>query len=98
LKIAYAIRGTKQESTNLSNLGVVEIPEDMSKHIEKMHFILQASKTTQKNFSVLGLNDKLYMSFSRRHVECDAEKWFFRTLEENGVDVVIASNYQEARK
>ena len=98
LKIAYSIRGTKQESTNLSNIGVVELPEDMAKHIEKMHFILQASKTTQKNFSVLGLNDKLYMSFSRRHVECDAEKWFFRTLEENGVDVVLSSNYQEARK
>ena len=49
LKFAYSIRGTKQETTNLSNIGAVELPSGMSKHIEKIHFILQASKTTQKN-------------------------------------------------
>lgn len=98
LKIAYSIRGAKQESTNLSNIGVVELPEDISKHVKKIHFILQASKTTQKNFSVAGFNGKLYMAFSRRHIESSAEKHFFQILEDNGIDVVIASNYQEVKR
>ncbi len=98
LKIAYAIRGTRQESTNLSNIGMVELPEDMHKHVKKIHFILQASKTTQKNCSVAGFGNKLYISFSRRHIETVAEKYFFQILEDNGIDVVLASNYQEVRR
>lgn len=98
LKIAYKIRGASQETTNLSNVGQVEIPSKMASHIEKIHFILQTSKTTQKNLSLTGYNGKLYMTFSRKHVETTAEKIFFKTLEENGVDVVIQSNYQEAKK
>lgn len=97
LRFAYWIRGNKQESTNLSNIGNVELPTEMSKHIEKMHFILQASKTTQKNLSVLGFNDKLYITFSRKHIESAAEKFFFKTLTEQGVQVVLNSNYQEAK-
>ena len=98
LKIAYKVRGTKQESTNLSNIGVVSLPADISKHVRNMYFILQASKTTQKNLSVLGYDDKLYFAFSRRHIECVAEREFFRTLEENGVDVTVDSNYQEVQR
>ena len=70
----------------------------MASHIEKVHFILQTSKTTQKNLSLTGYNGKLYMAFSRKHVETAAEKYFFKTLEDNGIDVVIQSNYQEAKK
>ena len=98
LKIAYKVRGTNQESTNLSNIGQVEIPSGMAEHIEKIHFILQASKTTQKNLSLTGFGDKLYMAFSRKHVETLTEKVFFKTLEEKGIDVVVQSNYQEAKK
>ncbi len=98
LKFAYSIRGTKQETTNLSNIGNVEIPSEMAEHIEKIHFILQASKSTQKNMSVAGFDEKLFITFSRKHVESAAEMFFFRTLTENGVQVVLNSNYQEAKK
>ena len=98
LKFAYWIRGNKQETTNLSNIGEVLMPSDMTSHVEKLHFILQASKTTQKNFSVAGFRGKLFMAFSRKHVESAAEKYFVKTLTDNGVDVVLQSNYQEARK
>ena len=98
LKIAYRVRGTNQETTNLSNIGQVEIPKEMEKYIEKIHFILQTSKTTQKNLSMAGYNGKLYMTFSRKHIETLAEKYFCNTLIENGIDVIIQSNYQEAKK
>lgn len=98
LRIAYSIRGKNQESTNLSNIGEVLMPTEMMTHVEKLHFILQSSKTTQKNFSVAGFKGKLYFAFSRKHVEASAEKYFFRTLSECGIDVVLQSNYQEAKK
>ena len=95
LRIAYKIRGVTQESSNLSNLGNIELPADISKHVKDIRFILQASKTTQKNFSITGYDGKLYLSFSRRHVENDAEKEFFRMLTSSGIDVTVASNYWE---
>ena len=77
------------------NVGEVVLPADISKHVQKIHFILQASKTTQKNLSVAGYNGKLYMTFSRRHVENGAERIFLKTLEENGVNIIVSSNYKE---
>ncbi len=97
LKIGYHIRGVKQESSNLSNLGKIELPDDVAKHIKELRFILQASKTTQKNFSVVGYNGKLFFAFSRRHAETLAEREFFRLLSANDIDVSIASNNWEVQ-
>jgi hypothetical protein len=95
LKVAYHIRGTNQESSNLSNLGKIELPKDIAEHVKDIRFILQASKTTQKNLSITGYNDKLFFAFSRRHVENLAEREFFRILSKNGANVTVASNNWE---
>ena len=79
-------------------MGLVELPKDLEKHIESMGFILQASKTTQKNLGVVGFKDELVMSFSRRHAETVAEKEFFRILSHGGVEVTVSSNNWEVRK
>ena len=98
LKIAYKIRCVNQESTNFSNLGLVELPKDLETHIKSMGFILQASKTTQKNLGLIGYKDSLYFCFSRRHAETVAEREFFRTLSNNGVNLVVASNNWEVKR
>ena len=98
LKIGYKIRGVNQETSNLSNLGNVELPDDISKHIKGLRFILQASKTTQKNFSVVGFNGKLFLAFSRRHAENGAEREFIRILSEHGAKITVASNYWEVKQ
>ena len=98
LKIAYHIRCTREETTNFSNLGKIEMPKAMADKIEEIYFILQASNITQKNFSAIGFDDKLYLAFSRRHVETKAEKVFFEHMSKCGVEFVIKSNYQEMRK
>ena len=98
LRIAYHIRCIKEESTNFSNLGKIEMPKAMAEKIDEIYFILQASNITQKNFSAVGFNDELYLAFSRRHIESQAEKFFFEHLAKQGVESVIKSNYQEMRK
>ena len=98
LRAAYKIRGVKQETSNFSNLGEIVLPTDMSKHVKNIRFVLQASKTTQKNFSLTGYNGRLYFSFSRRHIESDAEKEFFRMLSASGAKVVVSSNNLEVAK
>ena len=98
LKIAFNIRGTKQESTDLSNLGNIEIPSSMKKYVENIRFILHASDNIEKNLSITGYNGKLFFAFSRRHVESDTEKYFFRMLSGSGVKCVVSSNNWEVTK
>ena len=95
LKIAFNIRGTRQETTDLSNLGDIELPESMKKHVKNIRFILHTSKTMQNNLGMTGYNGKLYFAFSRRHIETDMEKTFFRTLSEKGVKCIVSSNNWE---
>lgn len=98
LKIAYNIRCIKQETTNLSNLGLVELPNDLEKNIKSLGFILQASKTTQKNLGIIGYKDELTLAFSRRHAETSAEREFVQILSSQGVNFELVSNYQEVRQ
>lgn len=98
LKIAYNIRCIKQETTNLSNLGLVELPSDLEKNIKSLGFILQASKTTQKNLGIIGYKDELTLVFSRRHAETSAEREFVQILSSKGTEFKIVSNYQEVRQ
>lgn len=95
LKIAFNIRGTRQETTDLSNLGDIALPASMQKHVKNIRFILHTSKTMQNNLSMTGYNGKLYFAFSRRHIETDMEKTFFRVLAEKGVKCVVSSNNWE---
>ena len=95
LKIAFNIRGTRQETTDLSNLGDIELPASMKKHVKNIRFILHSSKTMQKNLGMTGYNGNLYFAFSRRHIETDCEKEFFRMLSNNGVKCTISSNNWE---
>lgn len=95
LKIAFNIRGTRQETTDLSNLGDIELPKSMQEHVKNIRFILHSSKTMQKNLAMTGYNGKLYFAFSRRHIETDCEKTFFRMLAEKGVNCTVSSNNWE---
>ena len=95
--IKFFVHGL-DESTNLSNIGIVDLPVDIAKHVKKMYLTLQASKTTQKNMSVIGYDGKLFITFSRRHIENGAERMFFRTLVNHNIGVVVSGNYQEVLK
>lgn len=98
LKIAFHIRGTRQETTDLSNLGNIELPSSMQKHVKNIRFTLHSTKDLQKSLAMTGYNGKLYFSFARRHVETDAEKYFFRMLSGNGVKCTVTSNNWEVAK
>lgn len=98
LKIAFLIRGTKQETTDLSNLGDIKLPASMQKHVKNIRFILHSAKNIEKNLAMTGYDGKLYFAFSRKHIETDAEKEFFRELSKNGVKCEISSNNWEVQK
>ncbi len=92
MKLVYAAVGEKKASICMSNLGVVQLPESMEKHIERIDFVLGIQATSPVNCGVLSYNGKLIINFVRGIKEPDLERNFFTALRKMGVNVLIESN------
>ncbi len=92
MKIVYSIVGERKSSICMSNLGVVNIPHEMSKHIDRIDFVLGVQSTSPVTCGVLSYNGKLIINFVRGIKESDLERNFFTTLRKMGVNVYIESN------
>lgn len=97
MRIAYNIVGDNLHTANMSNLGLVDLPESMSQHIDDIVFNLGTSFSTKTHIAVVGYKQNLYISFSRGFVENKIEREFFRTLSSQGVNVTIMSNFWEEK-
>ena len=75
----------KQSSAGLTNLGVVETPEEMRAHIGQPF-------SARTNCAVISYVDTLSISFASSIVEADVERLFFRKLVQDGIHVKIESN------
>ena len=96
MRIAYGIVGDNLHTSDLSNLGLVELPESMQPYIKDMLFMLNASYSGKTNMAVLSYGEYLNITSTRAFAETCIEKVFFSVLAKNGVDVIINSNYWEA--
>ena len=79
-------------TTTLSNLGYIDIPNNLKKYITDMNFMLGKSRGKAFCVASVGYNDKLYITFTRTIVESEIERLFFTKLSSMGVDVFIESN------
>ena len=79
-------------TTSLSNLGNVDLPNNMKKYVTDMNFILGKSRGKSASVSCIGYNNKVYITFSSIIKETDAERIFFTELSKMGLDVYIESN------
>jgi len=88
----YAYYGKSSYTTSISNLGLIDLPEDMKPHITRFEFYPQPMHTIRINSSSLSYGDKFYISFGRTGKETEIEKRFFRKLINMGIPVKIETN------
>lgn len=74
--------GEKNSCISVSNLGMIVLPEPMQKYIEQMRFLLTPRISSGYNCSVVSLNGKMYISFSRTCEKQVLEQIFFDKLEQ----------------
>lgn len=67
------------------------LPEPMQKYIEQMQFFLTPRITSGYNCSVVSLNEKMYISFSRTCEKQVLEKLFFDKLEQKIQEIHLDS-------
>lgn len=95
MSFAYNKIGDNLHTANVSNLGVVDLPESMRPYVKDISFAIGTSYSTKTHCAIISYNDRLSITFTREMVENQMEKLFFRELSERGISVEIQSNYWE---
>lgn len=86
-------RGERGQSCALSNLGIVELPEDICPFVERFDVLMSISSLKPLKAAVVSFNGKLTFTFTSALVSADIQQYFFSFLTEEGIETDILSNY-----
>ncbi|MBS6194121.1 MAG: alcohol acetyltransferase [Clostridiales bacterium] len=87
----------KQSTAGLTNLGVVDTPEEMREFIESFDVLMGQPFSARTNCAIISYGNQMTINFASSIVENDVERYFFRKLVADGIHVKIDSNrnYEE---
>lgn len=90
----FAIGGKKGQTSVLSNLGIIKIPDEYAKYVDSFTAI---ASTEDLSLTVCSFKNKLVLSFSSHFVSKDIERCFLKELQKEINDtILIVSNIKEA--
>ncbi len=92
MKAVFDSVGERKSCLNLSNLGLVKMPDVMKKYVTRMDFILGVQAAAPYNCGVLSYGDTVYVNFIRNIREPDLERHFYNVLKELDIETVLESN------
>lgn len=90
--LSFMITGEKTTSILGSNLGLVELPEDMNEHIERMYFMAGPGVINGSRCSAVGYKDSFVLTVANIYEESEMERLIFTQLVKMGLKVKIESN------
>lgn len=92
MKTVYNAVGERKSSICMSNLGLIELPENMEKHVGRIDFVLGVQADSPCNCGICSYGGKLRVNFIRSIRESDLERHFFTELRKMGLHVLVESN------
>ncbi len=92
ISIGFAIAAEQTSSALITNLGKVELPEELARHVKKFLFMPAPGKLNPARLGVATVNDSLVITFSNSFVQSDVERAFFTAFVKQGLHVKIESN------
>lgn len=92
MKAVFSAVGERKSCLSLSNLGVVQLPEQMRPYVERFDFILGVQATAPHNCGVVSYGDTLRINMIRNIEESDLEYHFYRVLQQMDLPVQVQSN------
>jgi hypothetical protein len=92
MKLVFDTVGERKSCLCLSNLGKVQMPENMEKYIGRMDFILGTQASAPYNCGVLTFKDTTYINFIRNIKVSDLEYHFYRVMREMGIPLTVQTN------
>ncbi len=92
MKMVYNAVGEKKACLDMSNLGIVTLPEAMKEYVERFDFIIGPLPETPYNCAVITYNGTVNISFVRNVRKPELELAFYEQLRALGVHVKVESN------
>ncbi|MEG1790781.1 MAG: hypothetical protein RR033_05535 [Clostridia bacterium] len=94
-KVSQLFFGKNKKTLTFTNMGVLSLPDGMKCHINHFSVVASTSKTAPSTVSVCTALDKTTITFTRKIIDTEIEKFFFRYLSNEGLDITLTSNYWE---
>lgn len=98
MKAVFNSVGESQACLSLSNLGAVELPEEMKPYVTSFDFIIGPQAAADYNCGVCSFGSELRINFIRKSVEPELEREFFTNLVKLGLKVTVESNQRERER
>ena len=92
MKLIFRAVGERTSCFTMSNLGVVDMPDEMKKHIDRMDVLLGVQSYGPYNTALVTYGDKAYLNVIRNIKEPLLEREFYAVLKENGIHAVAEGN------
>lgn len=88
----YSMVQDKNSSAGLTNMGVLQLPDDMKPYVDRFDIYMGQPFSSRTNCAIISFEDTLTINFASNIVESDVERYFFRKLVQDGIHVTIQSN------
>lgn len=89
----FAMGGKKGQTSVLSNLGLIKLPDPYSKYVDSFTAI---ASTEDLSLTVCSFNNKMVLSFSSHFLSKDIERCFLKELQkEIDTNILVVSNIKE---
>jgi NRPS condensation-like uncharacterized protein len=95
MKAVFDAVGERKSCLNMSNLGKVQLPEEMMAYVKRLDFILGIQATKPHNCGVITFKDTVYVNFIRNIRDSILERHYYQVLQSLGIPVTVESNQQE---
>ncbi len=97
MKLIFNAVGEKKSCFSFSNLGVVNPPEEFSRYVERMDFVIGVQAAAPYNISALSYGGKIYLNMIRNISEPILEYEIHEVLRELSIPHIAESNSRERR-
>lgn len=98
MKAVFDRVGEAQGCITISNLGKIDIPDEMTDYVKGFDFILGPQSRAPHNCAVCSYGNDLKINFIRRSEDPELEREFFRNLVRQGFHVTVESNLRERER
>lgn len=86
------LRNEKGQTCTVSNMGRINLPEALKPYVQRIEVIIPATYSQTIKLGLVSCGDVLACSFTSRIEETDIQRFFFRFLREQGVEIQIGCN------
>ncbi|MBQ9069907.1 MAG: alpha/beta hydrolase fold domain-containing protein [Clostridia bacterium] len=98
MKLIFTAVGERKSCFSFSNLGVVNVPEEFLRYVERLDFVIGNQASAPYNTSALTYGGKMYLNVIRNISEPVFEPEIHAILDELGIAHTVESNTRERRE